>query len=161
MNFCKNQFKLKIQILVFLLSCFSPLDNTLGKVIQNWIRNIKGEGPWRWSSGRSVRLLLWRSEFKSCWSLNDFSVNLCLKRTEIIKKRPGWPIFRKKHNGWLCWPSRRIFAWKSKVVGSKPTVTVWRQSEKEGRKAKTFSKKIRTVKLIKWENELIKILLFR
>ena len=39
---------------------------------------------------RHARLLLRRSEFKSGWSLQFFSVffNLCLKRTKLNKKRP-------------------------------------------------------------------------
>ena len=47
-------------------------------------------GPWWWSNGQRARLLLRRSEFKSGWSLQFFSVffNLCLKRTKLNKKRP-------------------------------------------------------------------------
>ena len=43
--------------------------------------------------GQRARLLLWRSEFESRWSLQFFSVNLCLKRTKVnIKAWVGGPF---------------------------------------------------------------------
>ena len=49
--------------------------------------------PLWWSSGQRARLLLRRSEFESCYDLQFFLENLCLKRTKINKKRPGLAHF--------------------------------------------------------------------
>ena len=36
--------------------------------------------PWWWYSGQCTILLLWRSELKSCWSLQFFSVKFAFKK---------------------------------------------------------------------------------
>ena len=45
-----------------------------------------------WSSGQFARLPLQQSEFDSCWSLQFFPTNLCLKRSNKTRK---WPILKK------------------------------------------------------------------
>ena len=60
------------------------------------------EGPWWWSSGQRSCLLLWRSEFESCWLLNTFSV----RKDENKRKRGwGWPTLKKLNSGGIVRPA--------------------------------------------------------
>ena len=57
-------------------------------------------GPWLWSSGQRVCLLLRRSEFESHWRLQFFSVKFVFEKNENKpEKRPGLNHL-KKH--WQC-----------------------------------------------------------
>ena len=54
-------------------------------------------GPRWWSSGQRSRLLLWQSEFESCWLLI-----LWTKRRKCLKKRPGLVhLFKKSRTALL------------------------------------------------------------
>ena len=46
-------------------------------------------GPWWWSSGQRVRLLLWRSELESRWCQQFYSVKFVFEKTKINKKEAG------------------------------------------------------------------------
>ena len=67
--------------------------NTKFWLIKLWSKKILF-GPWWWSSGQ---LLLWRSEFESCWSLQCFSVHFIFEKNENKQKVAGvGPFFQKK-----------------------------------------------------------------
>ena len=62
-------------------TCSKPAKKNFAKEIKFKVR------LWWWSSGQRTRLVLQRSQLKSCWG-QQFSVKLFLKRTKITKKRP-------------------------------------------------------------------------
>ena len=72
-----------------------------------------GIGQWWWSSSQRARLLLWRSKFKSRWSLQFFCKVLFQKNENKQKEARVGPFF--KHRNKVC--NWTIILWESCSLG--------------------------------------------
>ena len=71
------------------------------------LKRMTSFGPCWWSSGQHARLLLWRSELESRWSLQFISVKFVFEKNENKQKEAGvGPFYTKRMTSSSC-QSRR------------------------------------------------------